>query len=135
MKMKTITYKIEVKPQLVLSIITTAHDTGACNYFLTKRPKFLSLEWYKSMKADPSKWDTFAWVLHIDDGTPKGKPRKITYSRIVKALQKMLNDELAGKYKNHWTRVTDVVTGQSSGDGYFAQQVIQYAIYGKVIFG
>lgn len=134
MKMKTITYKIEVKPQLVLDIITTAHDAGACNYFLTKHPTFLCANWYEQLKADPTLWDVFAWVLYIDDGTPKGKPQQITYSRIVKGLQKMLNDELAGKYKNPWTRVTDVITGQNFCSSNFAQEVIQYAIFGKVIF-
>ena len=133
--MAKLKFEIPLDPEVVLDILTSAHDANACNYFLMEQPPFLSADWYDKMKADPKLWKTFEWQLLVDDGSDKGEEQTITFARMCFGLQKMLTDEIKGKYKNPWTRVTDVVGGRDYGDSVFAQEVIQYAMYGKVIFG
>ena len=126
--------KERVDPDVILDIISAAHDAAACNYFLKQPPPFLSANWYDKMKAVPTLWETFAWRLLINDGTDTGEEQVITYTRMSDGLKKMLEDEINGRYKHRWYRVADVI---SSGDcdSHFAQEVIQYAIFGKIIFG
>ena len=126
--------EIPLNPDVVLSILTTAHDANACNYFLMKQPEWLDYRWHQRMKANHDLWNTFEWILLVDDGSDVGEMQRITFARMCWGLQKMLMDELLGKFKNPYHKVADVVAGNDYGDATFAQEVIQYAMYGKLVF-
>ena len=130
-----INIEIEVKPNTILSIITTAHDSGACNYFLMKRPKWLDYKWHGRMEKDPSLWLKFRWVLCVDDGSDTGKNYVITYRKVVLGLQKMVEDKAKGKYFNKYHDPIQVIVGNDFGDAIFCSEVLQYAMFGKLIYG
>lgn len=129
-KKTMINIEIEVKPSTILSIITTAHDSGVMLQFLDKRPKTLDCEWHDTMEKNPSKWSHFKWVLTYDEMT-----YIITKKKIVYALQKMIMESTVGKYHNKYYDPCRVVIGVDFGDAWFCCQVLQYAMFGKLIWG
>jgi len=133
--MDAIRLELPVDHTVVLSQIVNAHDSGAILYWLMEPPVFLDHKWHDRMEANPDEFKAWSWRLVEDDGSDTGAVHELTYAKMLFGMQKMAQDTLLGKYRNPYTNIIKVIQGKDYGDASFADDVIQYALFGKIIFG
>ena len=127
---------LSVDSDIFLSLVVNAHDSNAIEYWGT------SLDFISAKQVEEYENNMNLFVLNfkwrIEDTEDTGQIFELDIKKMVAGTRKMLAAEMEGEYKNPYCSIFKILCDSDhlcNADASFADDWVQFCLFGEVIYG